>query len=269
MTEIDRPTNREEAKAHLALWIEEERNGYATQKWEVDNDALQEQNVRSGEWINFPFSYLQRCRMGLDQPAARQALGKCITSSMSLLERAIEIYGPMPKPAVSTTEGALPWEVQEPEPDEQGSTDDGVPTFTDEQVHGMVANAIGFAIFAKEGDAVVTISDEESERVKEAATEVLCLLHKIETGEVFDQRLPTDYVYLDEIEESERDNYTPVSTQTATGRVLAIPKDAQTSVTPKAAQEKKWAERGPHDPPPLPGHPGKHGETRTGLQPPG
>lgn len=118
-TDREDPIDRIEAKAQVALWIEEERNTYATPKWEEEHDKLQEENVRSGEWINFPFSYLQRCRMGLDQPAARQALGKVITSCTSLLERAVEIYGDMPKPGVSSTEGALPWD-RNPEPDVSG-----------------------------------------------------------------------------------------------------------------------------------------------------
>lgn len=119
-TDRDVPITREEAKAQLALWVEIERGQYAGPKWEEENDALQEEVVRNGEWVNFPFSYLQRCRMGLDQPAARQALGKVITSCSSLLERAIEIYGDMPQPGVSSTEGALPW-IRDPEPDVEGT----------------------------------------------------------------------------------------------------------------------------------------------------
>lgn len=120
MTERTTPLDREEAKAQVALWIEEERNGYATQKWEEDNADVQAANVRDGNWLNFPFSYLNRCRIGLEHPAARQALGKVITSCTSLLERAVMIYGDMPKPGVSSTDGALPW-TREPEPDESGS----------------------------------------------------------------------------------------------------------------------------------------------------
>lgn len=235
MTERTEPIDRAEAKVQVALWIEQERDEYATPKWEEENDALQEQNVRDGNWINFPFSYLQRCRIGLEHPAARQALGKNITSSMSLLERAVEIFGDMPMPGVSTTDGVIPWN-REPEPDEGGSVEQQV-SFSDEEILSMVANSIGFAVFAKEGDLVVTISDEESERTKAAAHDVLCLLHKIETGELLEQGLPDHYVYLDEIDSEEWDNYDAVSFQTGTGRVLAIRNDGQRSSTASALAE--------------------------------
>lgn len=236
---------RQEANAHVALWIEQERNGYATQKWEVDNADIQHHNVISGEWINFPFSHLQRAKMGLEHPAARQALGKCITSATALLERACTLFGPMPKPAVSSTEGALPWEV-EPEPDESGSI--AQHQFTEDEILGMIANAIGYEIFAQKGDAVVTISDEECERVMAAAVQVRCVLHKIETGEVLEDNLAEHYVYLDEIDPADQDDYQRVSAETHSGRVLAIRKDAPQSITPDAVIEDD-------KPLPLPGDP--------------
>lgn len=174
MTDRTTPIDRAEAKAQVALWIDEEREQYATPKWEEENDALQEQNVRNGEWINFPFSYLNRCRMGLEHPAARQALGKNITSSMSLLERAVEIFGDMPKPGVSSTDGALPW-VREPEPDVSGLVVAGPDN---EELVGVICNAIGYAMFVRDGEEEVTISDDQLARLKDAAHRVLTHLQE-------------------------------------------------------------------------------------------
>lgn len=100
-----------EAKAQLALWIEQERAEYAGPKWEDQNRTLQEEIVQTGQWANHVFSYVKRAEgMTLSTLQGRQQLGKVITSATSLLEHAMMIYGDMPRPGVSSTDGALPWD---------------------------------------------------------------------------------------------------------------------------------------------------------------
>lgn len=95
----------EHANAHVKLWVELERASYAVKKWEVDNAELQRQVIEDGTWVNFPHSCLQRAMgMGLDTPQGRQALGKVISTCESLLARAVDFHGPMPKPGTPSGE---------------------------------------------------------------------------------------------------------------------------------------------------------------------
>ncbi len=56
-------------------------------------------------WADFTGNYLQRAVIfGFDSEKGRQALGKACVTILHTLETAIEIYGDMPKPGVTSGE---------------------------------------------------------------------------------------------------------------------------------------------------------------------
>lgn len=98
------------ANEHVKTWVAEERDAYASKKWEVDNADRQREVIEDGTWVNFPASYISRAEgMGLDTPQGRQALGKVISTCESLLARAVTMYGGMPEPGLPSGEIVEDW----------------------------------------------------------------------------------------------------------------------------------------------------------------
>ena len=96
-----------EARAALFAWLTEERRSYADTKYADGTETREElKQVMLAEgfadrWMDFAFNYIQRARMfGATTPQGRQAMGKAIVTLMHVLETAIMVHGPMPRPGV-------------------------------------------------------------------------------------------------------------------------------------------------------------------------
>lgn len=99
------PTAREELQA----WIVTERATYADIKFSDENRAFLIKAMREEKlgpiWMGFIGNYLKRAELfGLDTLQGRQALGKTIVTLLHCLETAIDEFGPMPAPGVSSGE---------------------------------------------------------------------------------------------------------------------------------------------------------------------
>jgi len=102
-------------RTHLLEWIAIERREYADVKYAEDGDnrAMLKKAMEDGDWqrwTDFAGNYVRRAEMfGLNTLQGKQALGKAIVTLMHTLETAIEFYGDMPKPGVSSTDGVSEW----------------------------------------------------------------------------------------------------------------------------------------------------------------
>lgn len=99
------PTTRGE----LLAWIAAERALYADIKFSDENRAFLVDAMRQEKlgpiWMGFIGNYLKRAELfGLDTLQGRQALGKTIVTLLHCLETAIDEFGPMPTPGVSSGE---------------------------------------------------------------------------------------------------------------------------------------------------------------------
>lgn len=110
---------RRRARDEVAAWIALERSQYALVIYGEDTESrhkliLELQNFGftgdDNAWMAKITGYLKRAELqGLDTLAGRQALGKAITTCMHALETAVQYNGPMPKPGISSSEGAQEW----------------------------------------------------------------------------------------------------------------------------------------------------------------
>ena len=94
------------ARDQLRVWLAKERREYADSKYDEQDEnhrrlMLDMQNLGITEYSEhwgFITNYLKRAQLlGLDNPLGRQALGKTIVTLMHTLERAIEVFGPLPE----------------------------------------------------------------------------------------------------------------------------------------------------------------------------
>lgn len=103
-------------REQLGLWLQIERSVYADAKFaEAGENRLQLIEAMGNEgfgdtWMDFAGNYIKRAQLfGADTLQGRQAMGKAIVTLMHMLETAILVYGDMPAPGVSSTEGAREW----------------------------------------------------------------------------------------------------------------------------------------------------------------
>lgn len=104
-----------DSREHIRAWIDFERRTYADLKYgegTVGDDALRHDVATNPTMDTTPANvdidlfvgnYMSRVRlMGLATPNGRQAMGKLIVTLIDHLERAVDVYGPMPAPGVSS-----------------------------------------------------------------------------------------------------------------------------------------------------------------------
>lgn len=96
-------------RADLQKWIAVERATYADIKFSDENRAFLIDAMRVERlgpiWLGFIGNYLKRAELfGLDTLQGRQALGKTIVTLLHCLETAMDEFGPMPAPGVSSGE---------------------------------------------------------------------------------------------------------------------------------------------------------------------
>ncbi len=57
----------------------------------------------AGFWLRQILQYVDRARIfGLDNPRGRQAMAKCYMTMCGFLESMVRVYGPLPKPGLSS-----------------------------------------------------------------------------------------------------------------------------------------------------------------------
>lgn len=105
------------ARMNVAEWIGVERKDYADHKYRSGSEtraklieSMREHGLSiEGEWDVFIQNQLSRVALvPVESEQGRQHLGKLIVILLHALETAVEVHGPMPKPAVPT--GTIePW----------------------------------------------------------------------------------------------------------------------------------------------------------------
>jgi hypothetical protein len=98
-------------KMNVAEWIKLERAEHAETKYGEGLpgrvalvDEMRTEGFGGG-WEGFIGNYLKRVELfGLDTPQGRQALGKAAVTLIHMLETAVLVHGPMPKPGVPSGE---------------------------------------------------------------------------------------------------------------------------------------------------------------------
>lgn len=97
-------------RKHVRQWIDEERSRYADVKFAegAEGRVMLIQAIKDRDWerfTNFAGNYMRRAEIqGLDTPQGRQQMGKAIVTMLHMLETAILVYEPMPKPGVPSGE---------------------------------------------------------------------------------------------------------------------------------------------------------------------
>jgi hypothetical protein len=107
-----------EAREHVRKWIEQERAHYADTKYKDGEpnramliDATETEGFsEDGKWMGFLGNYIRRAQLfGIDTLQGRQALGKAIATAMHCLETSVMVYGDMPQPGMSSSDGVKEW----------------------------------------------------------------------------------------------------------------------------------------------------------------
>lgn len=97
-----------ETDEYVRQWLAKERE-YTIRKFglDLDNQHTQEWGGTPGDWWDTQFdNYLGRANvLGLNTPGGRQALAKYVATAVGMLESAVRLYGPLPKPGVPSGEG--------------------------------------------------------------------------------------------------------------------------------------------------------------------
>jgi hypothetical protein len=105
----------EVAAMQLGTWIMQERTKYANFKFDRDGaEAMRHQIIlemkdygltNESTLYTIVMNYLGKAMyFGLDSHKGRQQLGKTIVTLMDYLELAIALFGPMPKPGMSSSD---------------------------------------------------------------------------------------------------------------------------------------------------------------------
>lgn len=94
-----------ETEEYVREWLARER-AYTIDKFGLDQDNDHTPLDNWNLWWDQQFeNYLHRAHvLGLDTPNGRQALAKFVATAVGLLETAVRLYGPLPKPGVPSGE---------------------------------------------------------------------------------------------------------------------------------------------------------------------
>lgn len=97
-----------ETEEYVRQWLARERE-YTIAKFGLDLDNLhtREWDYRDEvDWWNQQFDnyYTRAGILGLDNPNGRQALAKFVATAVGMLEAAVRVHGPLPKPGVPSGE---------------------------------------------------------------------------------------------------------------------------------------------------------------------